>query len=655
MKTRRPIVLFALVGVVLVFAAGINPAAPQAEPKQLDSALKNLASFQAGIDSVAYWKFREVVSALRNDPAARPAAETQLLAFLQTNAPLPAKMAVCRELRLVGSAASVPILEKFLRDKNMSDPARYALEKISGPAADRALLRALDKTSGALRVGIISSLGFRKTPDAAAPLAKLLAGKDLEAAVAAAYSLGRIGTDSAATALAGALKSPSPPIRDAAASAALECADAFLKLSRVPAAAALIESVLSAKPAASARRAATILKISAAGEGASKILFDSLRSNDAVIQEAAVWKMKDVIPADNLGEVTGLLPVLPEGSRVKILAVLAEYPRERVLPTFLACLKSPAAFERIAALTALGTAGDSSVIPALAEAAANSTGNEQAAARESLGLVKGRDADEAILSLLDSDASEAVKTELIRAVGERRIFSGKSALIARLADPSPSLRIQALKVLRVIGTPSDVPAALNHLAEAADDAEREETENTAAALAVKIARPIGRSDTIKERLTAEMDPERKAGLIRILGKVGDDSSLPDLREALRFPDPVVKDAAVRVLTDWPTATPVEDVYEVAKTAESETHRLLALRGFIRMIALGKFRNPENAVSDLRLALEMSRRPEEKRLVLAALPDFACPEALKLARSFLNDADVKAEAKAAAEAIEEKLK
>ena len=652
MKTGRSIAHLVLIGALLVPNAG---SAPQAEPKQLDSVLKNLASFKAGIDSAAYWKFREVVLALRNDPAARAAGETKLLTFLRTDAPLPAKTAVCRELRIVGSAASVPVLEKFLRDKNMSDPARYALEDITDPAADRALLRALEKTSGALRVGIISSLGFRQTPDAAAPLAKLLAGKDLEAAVAAAYSLGRIGGDSASTALAGALKSPSPRIKDAAASAALECADAFLKLSRAPAAAVLIESVLSAKPAASVRRAATILKISAAGEGASKALLDSLRSNDEVIQEAAVWKMKDVIPADNLGEVTGLLPVLPEGSRVKILAVLAEYPGERVLPMIFACLKSPSAFERIAALKALGTAGNSSVIPALAEAAANSTGNEQAAARESLGLVKGRDADEAILSLLDSDASEAVKAEMIRALGERRIFSGKNALIAQLADPSPSLRVQALKVLRVIGAPSDVPAALNHLAEAADEAEREETENTAAALAAKIAQPIGRADAVKKRLAVETDPARKAGLIQILGKIGDDSSLPDLREALRFPDPVVKDAAVRAFVDWPTDAPIEDVYEIAKTNESETHRLLALRGFIRMVALGRFRNPENAVSDLRLALEISRRPEEKRLALAALPDFACPEALKLARSFLDDTDVKIEAMAAVEAIEKKLK
>ena len=144
-------------------------------------------------------------------------------------------------------------------------------------------------------------------------------------------------------------------------------------------------------------------------------------------------------------------------------------------------------------------------------------------------------------------------------------------------------------------------------------------------------------------------------MIRILGKIGDDSSLPDLRLNLASSNAAVRDAAARALIDWPTAAPIEDVFDLAKSAESETHRLLALRGFIRMTSLKKFRKPENAVSDLRLALEMSRRPEEKRLALATLPGFACPEALKLAKSFLNDAEVQAEAKAAVEKIEEKPK
>jgi len=655
MKTAHPSLLPALVAAVLIAAAGIAFAeTAQADGKPLETALKNLASFKGAIDSEAYWKFREEVLKLRNDPTGRPPAEKALLAFLKTSAPLPAKMAVCRELRILGGPASIPVLEGFLTDKDMSDPARYALEDIPEEEADLALMRALDKTSGNLRLGIIQALGFRKYPEAAGPLGKILAGKNETEAVAAAYALGRIGGKTAMAGFVRALGSPSAIIKKAAMSAILAWAEGPSGLND-PAALPAIDAILAAKPDAAIRRAATRAKISASGEKARAALVGLLRSDDEVVQEAAIGKIKDVFPAGDIGQITPLLTGLPEGSRVKLIAVLAEYPGKLVLPAVRDRVKSSSQPERIAVLKALAFVGDPSVVPVLAEAAAGSSGEEQAAARASLGWVKGRDFDEAVLARLDSGAPEAVKSELIQAVGERRIFSGKSVLLGQLSGASIPLRIQALKVLKVIGTPSDIPSLLNHLARAGDETEREEIESAAAALALKIAQPIGRSDIVKARLRTERDPARRAGLIRILAKIGDDSALPLLRQNLMSSEATVKDAAIRAISDWPTAAPVEDVYEIAKKAEGETHRLLALRAFIRLTALSKYRIPENAVSDLRLALEMSRRPEEKRLALAALPDFACPDALRLARSFLNDPDLQAEAKAAVTAIEERLK
>ena len=515
MKIKRLLPSLALIlGTILVAAGGFASAAPQTGPNTLDQTLKGLSSFKAGIDSAAYWKFREAVLAIRSDPAARATGEKKLLAFIQTKAPLPAKMAVCRELRIIGSVASVPVLGRLLLDKGMSDVARYALEDIADSAADRALIQALGKAVGPLQTGIISSLGFRRSPAAVGPLDKILVGRNIELAVAAVYALGRIGGKEAAVVLARACKSPTPAIKDAAFTAVLACAEGFLVAKNPQPAAALYESILALKPAASVRRAATIGKINAAGGRAAEVLLDSLRANDEVVQEAAVAAIKDTIPAEGIGPITAMLPLLAEGTRVKLLAVLAEYPKDRVLSSILKSLKSPSKFERVAAFKALASAGDASSIPTLAEAAATLAGEEQAAARTSLSLVKGRDADEAVLTILGKDASEAMKSELIQAVGERRIFAGKNVLMGQLSVPSSRLRIQSLKVLKIIGTPSDISGLLNHLSKAADDAEREETENATAALAMKIAQPIGRANMVKERLNAETAAGRKAGLNR---------------------------------------------------------------------------------------------------------------------------------------------
>jgi hypothetical protein len=116
----------------------------------------------------------------------------------------------------------------------------------------------------------------------------------------------------------------------------------------------------------------------------------------------------------------------------------------------------------------------------------------------------------------------------------------------------------------------------------------------------------------------------------------------------------VQDAAIRALADWPNPTPRADLLETARNAKDLAPRVLALRGHIRMTGLEKYQSPQEAVKSLQAVLALASRPDEKKLVLGALPDFACPEALSLAESLLNDEDVHEEAQAAVDKIKESL-
>ncbi len=79
-------------------------------------------------------------------------------------------------------------------------------------------------------------------------------------------------------------------------------------------------------------------------------------------------------------------------------------------------------------------------------------------------------------------------------------------------------------------------------------------QDTVAGVALGIPRPLARGDAAESLLAAEKDPRRKADLLRVLGKVGDDTALPLMRRALADPDKDVVDAAARGLADWPTAS-----------------------------------------------------------------------------------------------------
>ena len=68
---------------------------------------------------------------------------------------------VCRMLRLVGSAASVPVLSKLLANAKTADFARYALQAIPGAEVDAALRGALDVLKGRAKAGLIGTISAR--------------------------------------------------------------------------------------------------------------------------------------------------------------------------------------------------------------------------------------------------------------------------------------------------------------------------------------------------------------------------------------------------------------------------------------------------------------------------------------------------------------
>jgi len=620
----------------------------------LDDILRQVATYDGGIDSAALWKLRDYVYARKDDPVGRAECEEKLLQFLKTSATPVARMAAIRHLRVIGSDRAVPALQAMLADERSADMAMYALQQIPGGAADTALMQALTTTTGETKTAVIAALGERRVPAAVPALAPLL--QQPAFGRAAAFALGRIGDGPAAAALVASYAGASADLKPVVASSILACADRRLAAKNAGAALRLFQPLSSdASLPVALRKAAMMGRISAAGNGGSALLLDQLKTSDADMQEAAIARIADVVAPDAIGPVCALLPQLPETAQVQLLAVLSGYPGKRVLPTVLQAARSNAVPVRIAAMEALESTGGPSVVPFLAEKAADARGPEQAAARSALGMLKGRAVDEAILALLAQKPSDAVAAELLAAVADRRMFAAKPVVAASLMSPSADVRAQALKTLRAIGTPSDIPAVLDLLLQSADEFERGRAEKTAAALAQKVGNSTVRSREVKARLATEAAPDARVRLFNVLPLIGDNSALPVLRAALEDGNAEIRDAAVRALAAWPTSTARDDMVRLARDSGDETHRLLAIVSLVRTVGLDRYRNPEAAVADLKLAAGFASRPEEQKLILGAVVSFPCKDALDLATGYLQEPAVEAEAQAAVDNITTRLK
>lgn len=193
----------------------------------LDTAFESLKTFDWGTNLATVAPIEDALVAANGKPEIAKDLENRLIAALNGELSRDAQDYVCRKLTNVGTAACVPVLATLVIKKENSHMARFALERIPAPEAASALRDALAKTTGVVKVGIISSLGSRRDTAAVNDLGHLLVDSDASVARAASLALGTIGTSDAVAVLQQSLTA-SNAIRPSIVDALFNCAESLL-------------------------------------------------------------------------------------------------------------------------------------------------------------------------------------------------------------------------------------------------------------------------------------------------------------------------------------------------------------------------------------------------------------------------------------------
>lgn len=383
------------------------------------------------------------------------------------------------------------------------------------------------------------------------------------------------------------------------------------------------------------------------------MVIEALKSDDPEMQTGAIAIVRDIPGEEVTKALAQELPKLSATAQVQLLSALADRGDATALPAVIEASQSADESVRVAGLKAIGQLGDASSIPGLAERAAKTRDVEQKAAQESLYRLRGKEVDQAILQSVPS-ASPDVKVELIRAIGERNVARAVETLLETAKDEGRKVRVESFKVLKVVAKPDDLPALVNLLLEVKSDSDRNEAEKMIAAVAHKIEDPNRQAAAVLAVLPNVKDVPNRASLLRVLGRIGDSSALPILRTALTSREEEIKDAAIRALSDWPTAEPVPDLLKVAQTSENRVHKILALRGFVRLLGLESERPAEETIGFYKKAMDLAGDAPEKKRVLSGLASTKSLAALNMAAEYLDDLALHLEAESAAVQIAQSI-
>ncbi len=177
------------------------------EMAKLQELLEKVKTYDWGQSRLALTEVSDIIKASYGSPAKLRDIEKSLIGVLKSDATYAGKQYVCRELSIIGTEQSVPVLASMLTNQEYSDMARYALERIPDKAADNVLLAAMLRAEGMAKIGIVNSLGERGYRPAAGEIGKLVDISDRVLAGAAISALGKIGGPDAVKPLDKALQS----------------------------------------------------------------------------------------------------------------------------------------------------------------------------------------------------------------------------------------------------------------------------------------------------------------------------------------------------------------------------------------------------------------------------------------------------------------
>ncbi len=546
----------------------------------------------------------------------------------------PAEKDTARQTLLVSATpAAVPQLAALLKRRETFDSACFLLEALRHPEADAALRAALATATGREQAGLLDTLARRADAAAEAQAVALIAQPEPVHSAALHY-LGHTATPAALTALAAA------PADAASADALLAAAETLLARKDDKQAVALYTRLYRSERPANIRLAA-FTGLVRADTGNTTLLLTEGLSQASPEWRGTAARLAAQLPEKVLAKQgSKLMKALPAEGRLALTSALVASKNTAAAPLLRAALENEAdSPARLIAAAGIGAVGSAEDAPALIDLLGHADAALADAARMSLIKLADPKTDACLVRALGKrDGNAHARTLLIGVVTFRKTPEAAPHLVKDLADKDPAVRTAAFQALTELAGEKQLAPLFSAVAKASDAKEKRAAEKALSALSRQY--PEAATAAIKP-LLASADPETRRALLLALGVAGVPAGLPLVQASLKDTSPDVAGDALRVLADWKELPAAPALLEQAKAHPNNSLRILALRGYIRLIS----KEPDQAAraAMLKQAGTLVTRKEETLLLIAAWRTVPTPEAVATLMRYLSDDALKGDA------------
>jgi len=607
--------------------------------------LTEIKTYDYGQDRESISLLDDQVRLAQESPEMAGPLEKEMAAFLKSDATFAAKQHVCEQLSVIGTRESVPAIAELLKNKKEADIALFALQRITDPSANTALLNALPNSGNEVKTAIINSLGERRDPASVSELEKLLYDKSSGISFSAAAALGKIADNTSLKALHSARAKTTGTLRVRILDACLRCTDDMLAKDNKSGASDIYQDIYRNEKENFIRSAALRGYLQANTGNAVNLIHDVLKNDNEELHFTAINFIRELPEKTDLSKIITLLPGVPAPGKVQLLSVFSDRRETVARQAVLKAASHNNEDVRIAAVKTLANVGNESDLSFLVNLAAGTKGLEQEAARESLYHLRGESIDRTIISQITS-AEPEIKAEFARSLGQRSVFGSVETLLNTAVDPDRNVRRESLRSLAILAPPDYINNIIQILINENNITIRKEAEKSLVTISKKLPDSENKVKLILDVLPTVSNSETKGSLIQALGKIGDKNALPVLFENLKSTDDFYQESAIHALTAWNDTEPVKPLMDIVKTTSNETNKILSLRAYITLLNLRNKRTDKESISLYLAAMEHASEINEKRMVLSGFGNLRSMEAIETAAKYLDEESIQPEAEAA---------
>jgi HEAT repeat protein len=618
---------------------------------------RRLAPAGTGNDTAVRFALNAVAAFASKAPEPKRAlAERGLIAALAGAADVEVRTFLLGQLRLVGREPAVKAAAPLLADANLVEPATQLMLTVKMPAAQAALLAALDKAQGPGRVTIVKALGELAVPAANERLLKLAGDPDWAMRRAVLAALARIASpDSYSTLTVAAEKAGFHYEPANALGALLEYAKRVAPKSAGTAekACRLVMEKTDDPERLATRAAALAVLADVRGAAALPDLVEALDHSDAAYRNAALLKAERIRAGNAVDQWVAKAKKVDAVRRAEVIAMLGRQGDPRALPFIRSSLTAEEPEVVLAAANAVahmqGAKAVPDILPLLKSVSAETA--------PQVGGILGWTIDEKgldpLVAMLDT-LQPAGKAAALTVIGSKSGKRFASKVLPLTSDGNAEVRAAAVKALAGVVGPEHLPVLLKMLDGSAgaqpappptnalpavaggDAAYVADVQRAVAAAAAQITPEEARATPVLAAMKTAAHPDR---FVEVLPQVGGKQALAALVELFDGSNLALKTAAFRGLAQWRGPEAADRLFDIYAEAG---FRDQAFAGFLRQISSSALPD-EQKVLHFRKALALNPPLRERRQLIRALERARTFQSFLVAASYLDDSDMRGDA------------